>query len=653
MMKKRLIGTLLAGMIGLSSAVIPAITTYADGTKVVTLGADLTQQQKDAILRYFGVYGDSSVQVLTVTNQDERNHLGAYVPIEQIGNRTISCALVNPTASGGIQVKTANLDWVTSNMIATTLSTSGISNCEVLAAAPFVVSGTGALTGIMMAYESATSQALDQSKKDIATQELVTTGNIAQQIGQQLATNIVNTIKQEIIANQVTDSDQVNQIVQDTVNDSQVQLSQEELDQLDELANQIANEQYDYEDMRETLDRVEANLNTDGQETVATEAAAEDSADSSSDVSVLDQAIDLLNGGSSDAETPETLAEDSILTKTDDQALADLNGGQLLESATNDAAISDEATTVETLATENMDSLDTSIDVAGDSEDGSADIADADASVDSSDPLLLEAITENGSSYAIKAPNSADDGTLPAGSSVIRVFLPYDSLVPVSGILTVSDSTGTVVASMNISNPAVDSSQQQIIYRPMSDKNLSAYGWGTGTAYDFILPDLYMMAGETYTASLTYGVFAQTSDPTATDGAYYVTTEINNVTLGDVSPQGYGLDIQMSSKTDLESGGILSGTVLFPDDGSSSYATVQVNDTSKAEVDSIAVQDGLIEPAADGVSAAVDAYQNADIDINLFASGNVKVNVQFYTDADSAANGESPLYSISYFLPIQ
>ena len=48
-------------------------------------------------------------------------------------------------------MRTANLNWVTGNMIATTLSTSGVKNCEVVAACPFEVSGTGALTGIQMA----------------------------------------------------------------------------------------------------------------------------------------------------------------------------------------------------------------------------------------------------------------------------------------------------------------------------------------------------------------------------------------------------------------------------------------------------------------------------------------------------------------------
>ena len=214
-MKRKLLSLIMSAIC--LTAAIPSTLVFADGQKVVTLGADLSEDQKNAILRYFGVSGQS-IQTLTITNQDERNHLGSYVPLEQIGTHTYSCALVCPTTSGGIQVKTANLSWVTSNMIASTLSTSGVVNCDVLAAAPFEVSGTGALTGILMAYESASGEQLDETKKEIATQEMITTTTIANTIGQQQATEIVNDTKMQVI--------QGNQVNQETQNDIDVIINQ-------------------------------------------------------------------------------------------------------------------------------------------------------------------------------------------------------------------------------------------------------------------------------------------------------------------------------------------------------------------------------------------------------------------------------------------
>ena len=259
-MRKKLTAILLALFCALGM-VMPQVA-YADGQKVVTLGADLDEAQRNAILRYFGAAGQNNIRIIYVTNQDERNHLGSFIPLEQIGTRTISCAMVNPTMSGGIQVKTANMNYVTSNMIATTLSTSGIVNCEVLAAAPFEVSGTGALTGILMAYETAVGTTLSAEKKEIATQELVTTTKVANNIGQVDATEIINAAKMQIIEGNVIDHQEVSNIVNNVVNNMGVTLSESDYQMIVDLLTKIADQEYDYSEMKTTLQRVEANMET-------------------------------------------------------------------------------------------------------------------------------------------------------------------------------------------------------------------------------------------------------------------------------------------------------------------------------------------------------------------------------------------------------
>lgn len=302
-MKKRFLAVLTSAL--MLAAAVPSVDALADGQKVVTLGADLSEEQKQTMLRYFGVAGQA-IQTLTITNQDERDHLGSYVPLEQIGTKTFSCALVSPTVSGGIQVKTANLSWVTSNMIASTLSTSGVVNCDVLAAAPFEVSGTGALTGIMMAYESAVGATLDSAKKEVATQELITTANIANNIGQVQATEIVNESKMQVIQGNVVNENDIDVIIEEVAKEENISLSDEDRALLSQLLKEIAEQDYDYEEMKETLERVEANM----QEMTETEDTG----------SVLDEAL-VIDGTVS--ETPETVAQDSILNNTDDSALGD------------------------------------------------------------------------------------------------------------------------------------------------------------------------------------------------------------------------------------------------------------------------------------------------------------------------------------------
>lgn len=135
-----------------------------DTDNVVTLGENLSEDQRNAMYEYFGTSADK-VRTIIVTHADEVKYMEGIATAEQIGATTNSCAYVEPTDSGGIKVKTANLNYVTSGMIASTLTTAGMENGNVIAACPFEVSGTGALTGIIMAYETASMRVWMQARR--------------------------------------------------------------------------------------------------------------------------------------------------------------------------------------------------------------------------------------------------------------------------------------------------------------------------------------------------------------------------------------------------------------------------------------------------------------------------------------------------------
>ena len=348
MKKRNIMVALLCSMCLAVSSPIPAM---ADGTKVVTLGADLTQDQKNTMMNYFKA-DSSQVQVITVTNQDERALLGNYVPSEQIGTRTLSCAYVKPTQSGGIKVRTANLNYVTCNMIATALSTAGVTNCEVVAACPYEVSGTGALTGVMKAYESASGQELDSTKKDLAAKEVVVTGDVAQQVGQDNATNIINQAKLQIIGDNIQNADEIYNIVNNIAVQNGVTLTQDELDTIVSLLQQIAQQNYDIQEMKKTLEDIQQNLE------------------------------DSKNGTSSDDSSDD--GED-ITQNVDSGALGD----DVKQTSTEDANLAKD-TGADTNQTENTDSYDNS---------GTDNIPDASE----------DGTTENGTTE--ETPNESEDGT--------------------------------------------------------------------------------------------------------------------------------------------------------------------------------------------------------------------------------------------------
>ena len=161
MNKKLVLGVMLTA----SLFATPISNVYADSYKSVTIGYDLTNQQKEDMLKYFDV-DRNSASVVEVTSNEEKKYLGDTVSKEQLGNKAISCSYIEPTTTGGLVVDTNNVTWVNASMIKNALITAGIENANVKVSAPFTVSGTAAMTGILKGFEnSKDGKKLDESTK--------------------------------------------------------------------------------------------------------------------------------------------------------------------------------------------------------------------------------------------------------------------------------------------------------------------------------------------------------------------------------------------------------------------------------------------------------------------------------------------------------
>lgn len=351
--RKKVLAVLLTASLcsAMGISVPKVMNVKADGMKVVTLGQDLSKEQQDKIMKYFGANYDE-VELLYINNQQEREALGSYIPLSQIGTHTYSCAMVKPTISGGIQVKTANLNYVTCNMIASTLTTSGVTNCQVLAAAPFEVSGTGALTGITLAYEKATDTTLDPVKKDLANQEMVVTGGIAEELGQSAATAVVNETKENVIEGNVTEIGDINNIVNNVTNEYNVEMSDEDKQKLAELMQQIAEQDYDIAQIKANLDKVQANVidDTSASEDKKTEVVKQAEASAEEAQRVAQEAQNLAQSSTAGTATEEqvegsvevpTDSDGNILDSTDSSAFGDAN----INEGTTTETVTDQQTT--------------------------------------------------------------------------------------------------------------------------------------------------------------------------------------------------------------------------------------------------------------------------------------------------------------------
>jgi uncharacterized protein YpuA (DUF1002 family) len=219
--------------------------------RVVSLGANLSEQQRKQILNLFDVREDE-VKIIEVTNQEERAYLEGKISEEVIGKRAFSSAYVELLDDDeGISVETHNINWVTKEMYANAMVTAGVENARVIAAAPFEVSGTAALTGIMKAFEEATGEELSEEAKQAANDELVTTGKLGDDIGKDKAASLI----QEIIINIAAELN--------------INITQEHIDQLaalmeriskldlsvDKISKQLENINKGLEKVRETIEQ--------------------------------------------------------------------------------------------------------------------------------------------------------------------------------------------------------------------------------------------------------------------------------------------------------------------------------------------------------------------------------------------------------------
>ena len=108
----------------------------------------------------------------------------------------------------------------------------------------------------MKAFENATGKNLDEDKKELASEELITTGDLGDDIGQDKATGIINDVKADIIKNNTSDKTQIANTINNITNNYNVQFTHSQDDKIVALMEKIAAQHYDYNEMKATLNNV-------------------------------------------------------------------------------------------------------------------------------------------------------------------------------------------------------------------------------------------------------------------------------------------------------------------------------------------------------------------------------------------------------------
>ncbi|HWO97499.1 MAG TPA: DUF1002 domain-containing protein [Bacillus sp. (in: firmicutes)] len=238
-----------------------SLADAAEGDVIVTIGENLTDQQKNDMLAELDV--PENAQIITVSNKEEHDYLGDFIPKAQIGSRAISSASITIGAKdSGLNVQTNNITWVTDEMYTNALITAGVKDAEIQITAPFSVSGTAALTGIMKAYETTTNEKIPEEIKKVANEEMVKTAQLGDSIGADNAAALMAKVKDEIAKNEPKTEADLRALIEQMAQELGITLSDAELDMLVDFFTKLKEMDIDWNQVKEQLNVTTEKIST-------------------------------------------------------------------------------------------------------------------------------------------------------------------------------------------------------------------------------------------------------------------------------------------------------------------------------------------------------------------------------------------------------
>lgn len=235
----------MAGALVIASIFSQHATSQADSVEVkpfIALGADLSEGQKDTVLKQLGISrGElADYETMEVSNEEEHEYLDEYLDASVIGTRALSSVMIEEADAGsGISVETHNISFCTEEMYTNALATAGISDAQVTVAAPFEISGTAALVGAMKAYGSMTGDVIDSESADAATNELVLTGELGETIGKDKAAELMALVKDKVVGDDLSTDDEIEEAIREAAAEVGISLTDDQKQEIASLMKKI------------------------------------------------------------------------------------------------------------------------------------------------------------------------------------------------------------------------------------------------------------------------------------------------------------------------------------------------------------------------------------------------------------------------------
>lgn len=229
------------------------IPVTAAETPILALGSNLSDAQKAIVFSEMGITQEeaASYPTIYITNEMEHQYLDESLGAQVVGKRSISSVLLIPQEEGsGLSVETHNINYCTIAMYKNALLTAGVEDAKLIVAAPTSVSGTAALIGAVKAYEYYCGEEVAQESLEVATDELVLTGELTEELGEvdtEQVTNLIAYLKQEIAENGWNDPDKLEEVVRVAAKQMNLNLTDEQVSKIVDLLLKFSNLDIDAE----------------------------------------------------------------------------------------------------------------------------------------------------------------------------------------------------------------------------------------------------------------------------------------------------------------------------------------------------------------------------------------------------------------------
>jgi uncharacterized protein YpuA (DUF1002 family) len=231
----------------------------AEGDVIITLGENLNEEQKKQVLEKLNA--SENTEIITVTNAEERKYLGDLIPKAQLGTRAISSSSITYTAKGsGLDVETENINWVTDEMYLNALITAGVKDANIKVVAPFDVSGTAALTGLMKAYEISSNEVIPEEVKQIANQEMVETAKLGDTIGAENAAALIAKIKEKVAEGAPQTDTGLRAIIEQAAKELGITLTENQIQSLMDLFNKMKELNIDWNQVGDQINQAKEKI---------------------------------------------------------------------------------------------------------------------------------------------------------------------------------------------------------------------------------------------------------------------------------------------------------------------------------------------------------------------------------------------------------